>query len=216
MTTFFELFIVGITVSFGPCMAFCSPLILPYIAGTRKNWKEGLSTILIFSFTRLFIYVFLGLLSGILGRFLIAWLNQYSTFLFLAGGLFICLVGLLIVFGQDYKSGLCSFLKSQFIDSRLRGPIILAFAVSLLPCLPIIGMLAYIALKAQNLWQGAIFGLAFGLGKFLSPLIPLGILASFVPSMLIKNMRIYNFFNRLCGVILSMLGMGLIISCLMK
>lgn len=216
MGTFFELFIIGITVSFGPCLVLCSPLILPYIAGTRKGWKEGLVTILLFSFMRLLIFAFLGLLSSLLGSLFVIWLKEYSSFLYLGGGSLICIIGLLIIFGQGHIEGLCLFFKNQLIDDKLKGPIILALAVSILPCLPVVGVFAYIALKAQNIWQGIVFGLAFGLGKFLSPLIPLGVLAGFMPSVLIKDSRIYNFFNCLCGIILFALGIGMIISHLMK
>lgn len=210
MKEVFELFIIGMTVSLGPCLAFCSPVILPYIAATRKGFKEGLSAILIFSFTRLIVYCILGLLAVSLGRILIQWFQRFGYWVSLSGGLFISLVGLVIIFKGSYSHYFCQLLGKQFLDNHLKGPLLLGLTVGILPCLPILGVLAYIALKAQSLWQGFLFGLAFGAGKFISPLIPLGVLASSLPVGLIKNQRIYNFFSRLCGIILFLIGVNLI------
>ena len=212
MSTAVELFIVGITVSFGPCLASCSPVILSYIAATRRGWREGLRTTLIFLFTRLFAYVLLGLLAGGFGRLLTERLHQFGYLVFFVGGLFISLLGLLIIFGKDYHHRLCQILRRQVVDNSIKGPILLGLTVGILPCLPLLGVLAYIALKTQNLWHGAFYGLAFGVGKFISLLIPLGVLASALPSGLIKNPRIYGFFSRLCGVILFLIGVNLILS----
>lgn len=207
-----ELFIIGITVSFGPCLAFCSPVILPYIAATRKGWREGLRTALIFLFTRLVAYVLLGLLAGLFGRLLTEWLHQFGYLVFLVGGLFISSLGLLITFGKEPGHRLCQVLRKQVVDNSIKGPVMLGLTIGILPCLPLLGVLAFIALKTQNPWQGAFYGLAFGMGKFISPLIPLGVLASALPAGLIKNYRIFGFFNRLCGFILFLIGVNLIVS----
>lgn len=212
MSTAVELFIIGITVSFGPCLAFCSPVILPYIAATRRGWREGLAAILTFSFVRLTAYILLGLLAGMLGELLTRGLHQFEYLIFFTGGLFISLLGLLIIFGRDYHHHLCQVLRSYAVDNKIKGPIMLGLIVGILPCLPLLGVLAYITLEAQNLWQGAFYGLAFGMGKLISPLIPLSILASALPAGLIKNPRIYGFFSRLCGFILFLIGVNLVVS----
>lgn len=216
MSTAIELFIIGITVSFGPCLAFCSPVILPYIAATRRGWREGLVAILTFSFTRLVAYCLLGLLAGLFGRLLSEWFHQFGYLIFFIGGLFISLLGLLIVFGRDYRHHLCQVLRSYAVDNKIKGPLMLGITIGILPCLPLLGVLAYIALRTENPWQGAFYGLAFGVGKFISPLIPLGVLASALPAGLIKNQRIYGFFSRLCGVILFLIGVNLIVAKLLR
>ena len=212
MSTAIELFIIGITVSFGPCLAFCSPVILPYIAATRRGWRDGLIVILIFSFTRLIAYCLLGLLAGLFGSLLAQRFHQFGYLVFLVGGMFISLLGLLIILGKEPGHHLCQALRKQVVDNRIKGPVMLGLIVGILPCLPLLGVLAYIALEAQNLWHGAFYGLAFGMGKFISPLIPLGVLASALPAGLIKNHRIYGFFSRLCGFILFLIGVNLVVS----
>ena len=96
------------------------------------------------------------------------------------------------------------------------GPVMLGLTVGIMPCLPFLGVLTYIALRATNLWQGAFYGLAFGMGEFISPLIPLGVLASVLPAGLIKNTGVYGFFSRLCGVILFLIGINLIVAKLLR
>lgn len=212
MSTAVELFIIGITVSFGPCLAFCAPVILPYIAATRKGWREGLKATLIFMFTRLMAYVLLGFLAGQFGRLLTTGLHQYEHLIFCVGGLFICLLGLLIIFSGHYSHYLCRVLRREMVDNNVRGPVLLGLTLGILPCLPFLGVLAYIALKTQTSWEGAFYGLAFGAGKFISPLIPLGVLASALPAGLIKNHKIYVFFSRVCGFILFLIGVKLLVS----
>jgi sulfite exporter TauE/SafE len=212
MSPAIELFVIGITGSFGPCLAFCSPVILPYIAATRHSWREGLRTTLLFLFTRLVAYVLLGLLAGWSGRLLTVWLHQFDYLIFLGGGIFISFLGLLIIFGKEPGHRLCQTLRRQVVDNSIKGPILLGFTVGILPCLPLLGVLAYIALKTQNIWQGAFYGFAFGVGKFISPLVPFGVLASTLPAGLIKSHKVYLFFTRLCGFILSLIGINLLIA----
>lgn len=215
MDTAIELFIIGVTVSFGPCLASCSPPILLYIAATRQGWREGFMAILAFSFARLVTYGLLGFLAGLFGRLLTEQLHQFDYLFFLVGGMLISLLGLLIILGKEPRSHLCQVLRRQIVDNSIKGPILLGLSLGLSPCLPLLGVLAYIALKTQNLWQGAFYGLAFGIGKLISPLIPLGVLASAF-SKLIKSQRIYSFFSRLCGFILFLIGVDLIVSKLLK
>ena len=206
-----ELFIIGITASFGPCLAFCSPVILPYIAATKQGWKEGLVAILIFSFARLITYALLGLMAGLLGNLLAEQLCRFNHLVFLGGGILVSFLGVLILFGKEPQHRLCQVLRRQVIDDSIKGPAMLGITVGILPCLPLLGVLTYIALQMQNLWQGAFYGLAFGIGKLISPLIPLGILASTVPIMVIKSHRVYSFFSRLCGFLLFLMGVNLVV-----
>lgn len=211
-----ELFIIGTTISFGPCLAFCSPVILPYVAATRRGWREGLGAVIIFLLARLGAYVLLGLLAGLLGGVFVEGLRRFEYLVFLFGGLFISLLGLLIIFGNEQGHRSCQVLKRQMVDDSLRGSLLLGLTVGVLPCLPLLGVLSYIALKAQNFWQGAFYGLSFGMGKSISLLIPLAILASSLPESWIKNTKIYDFFRLLCGLILFLIGVNLIVSSLLR
>jgi len=66
-----ELFLNGLALGLGPCMVFCLPILVPFIAGTRRGWLEGLKATLAFSLSRLAAYTLLGLLAGLSGELLI-------------------------------------------------------------------------------------------------------------------------------------------------
>ena len=212
MNTSIELFIIGLTVSFGPCLLFCSPLILPYIAATKKGWREGLKSVLIFTLSRLVAYTILGLLAGLLGRLLTEKLHRFDYWLFILGGLFVALLGILIVFGKDPQRRLCQVLRRCTVDSETGGLILFGLTVGLLPCLPLLGVLTYIALRATSFWQGALYGFSFGVGQLVSPLILFGVLASSLPAILIKSQRTLSFFRSACGFLLFLAGVQLIAS----
>ena len=98
------------------------------------------------------------------------------------------------------------------MDSETGGLILLGLTVGLLTCLPLLGVLAYIALRATSFWQGALYGFSFGVGQLVSPLILFGVLASSLPAILIKNQRTLSFFRSACGFLLFLAGVQLIAS----
>jgi sulfite exporter TauE/SafE len=212
MSPFIELFITGVTISFGPCLASCSPLILPYIAATRQGWRKGLEAILVFSLARLLVYIILGFLSGLIGKGLLRWFDRFDYLVFFGGGLLVSLLGLFIIFEREHHGGICRILRRDIIEGGLKDCIMLGLMVSILPCWPLLGVLAYIGLRTEDLWQGAFYGLVFGLGNFISPLILLGVLAGSLSDKLIKRNRIYGIFQRVCGFVLFFIGINLIVS----
>lgn len=208
--TALELFIVGITVSYGPCLVFCSPAILSYIAGTKRGWKEGFWASLVFCLTRLAGHIFLGFLAGLSGALAVQRFAQSKNIFFLSGGLFISFLGIIITSGKGVNLGICRFLSERVVNKTALAPAALGLTSGILPCLPLLGVLAYIALRAQNPLQGTFYGLAFGLGTLFSPLIPLGMLTALIPQKLIKAQRTYKLFTRACGLILLIIGISLI------
>ena len=212
-----KLFILGITVSFGPCIAHCSVVILPYIATIAKNWKDGLKAILTFSVARLAIYGTLGLLAGLLGRAIIEQLLQFEVQIMIVGGVIIASLGLYIFLRKNETShcraAACRHRTSTSTSTStsIRGSALLGLFAGVLPCLPLLGALTFTALYAQDLWQGAFYGLAFGAGKLFSPLIVLGILAGSAPTLLTRYGRAFSYFTRLCGAVLIVIGVSLIV-----
>ena len=206
------LFILGITVSFGTCIAHCSLVILPYIAATTQSWKGGLKAILTFSVARLAIYGALGLLAGLLGRTIVERLLQFELQIMVVGGVIIASLGLYIFLRKNETSHCRVATCGSAHRAGIRGPALLGLFAGVLPCLPLLGVLTFTALHAQDVWQGAFYGLAFGAGKLFSPLIVLGILAGSAPAFLSRYGRAFSYFTRLCGVVLIFIGISLIVS----
>jgi len=209
---FIELFTIGVSLSFGPCLSFCSPIILPYIVAAGRSWKKGLIAVLFFSFTQLIVYSILGLLLGLVGEVITQIIKEYEILIFIIGGSLISLFGLIIIFGKEIHFSYCNFLNKYTTDNIVKGAIFLGLIVALLPCIPLLGVFIFILLKAEHIWQGAFLGFAFGLGKFFSPIIPLGIFAGSLSNIFAKNKKIHIIFTKTCGLILFYIGMNFIIS----
>ncbi len=215
MVNIIELLSIGITMAFGPCLFFCTPIILSYIAGTQDNWRKGFKSVLIFSLSRAIVYVLLGLLTGFFGKILTTTLDKYSLTIYLIGGIFISLSGILILMGKNPNLHLCQILRKYSIENDIRSSIILGIIIGLLPCTPLLGILVYISLISKNLWQGALLGFSFGVGTIISPLIIFGILVSSLPKKIIKNPKIFDIFKKACGFLLFLFGIQLIVSKIM-
>lgn len=209
-----ELFLTGLTLGFGPCLLFCVPIIIPYVAGTSNGWKEGLKATMAFSLSRLSAYTLLGLAAGYSGMIMIDFLGHTSfcLYVWVVGGLFVSFLGLLILFGLEPRVAFHRALKLN-VDGGLLSLVFLGFVVGVSPCAPLIGVLTYIALDVRTPLAGALHALCFGLGaSIVSPVILLGIVAGGAPSLIFKTPRIHKIFKRSCGVMLILLGIRQIAS----
>lgn len=206
MEKIWEFFILGVSLSFGPCFAFCSPAPLAYIAATKTRPLQGFLSIIIFSSTRMFSHAAWGLIAGIFGTALMPVVHQWRDFFYQFAGIVIALIGLFIIFSKQRRSSFCEIIhKKSFVD-RTGGIALLGFISGFLPCLSLVGVLLLIILYAQHWWQGFLYGLSFGAGGFVSPLLVLGVIAPFFPKMLARYQNIFLFFTGICGLILFAIG----------
>ena len=212
MRIYIDLFIMGAALSWGPCFSFCAPLTLPFIAATQKGWREGLKLSLAFSLARIIPYVVLSLISASFGQYLIAkfYEGQAKPIIYIVVGAFISLLGIIILIGKSPYLHLCAPFKKEG-RSGAKEMIVLGLLVGFAPCLPLLGVLAYVALGARNLLQGALLGLTFGVGTLISPLILCGSLAGGLSLILLKKPLVYKIFSRACGLILMYFGIEMII-----
>ena len=204
-----DLFLSGLVLGMGPCLFFCFPILIPYVAGTREGWTEGLKSTLAFSLSRLFAYILLGLLTGLTGEFLIGFISQtgFNIYIWMIGSLFITLLGVLILLGEGHGMAPCRFLKRYTIEDGLKSLVLLGFIVGITPCAPLLGVLTYITLSVKSPLVGAYYALCFGVGASITtPLVLAGIVAGGAPPLIFKTPRIFELFKRSCGLILIILG----------
>lgn len=215
MKIYIDLFIIGVLLSWGPCFSFCAPLTLPYIAATQRGWRQGLKLSLVFSLARIVPYVILSIISAILGQYLISnfYEGQAKTVIYLVVGAFISLLGIIILIGKSPYLHLCAPVKRSG-PGGVKEMALLGLLVGFAPCLPLLGVLAYIAFHAQGFLQGVLLGLTFGAGTLVSPLILCGSLAGAISTFLQKRPLVYKIFSRACGVILVYFGIDMIIRAL--
>jgi len=202
----------GFAVGSGPCMVICAPILLPYIAGTKRNWQEGLKAALIFGLTRMAIYTLMGGVVGYVGYFLfnLFYGQVLGKYLWVLGGIFIIILGGLIILGKGVKNPVCRFLQKQTLENSNKSMVFLGIVIGFSPCLPLLAVLTEIMFIAEEFYQGFLYGAAFGIGTVISPLLLLGALAPIFPAKFVKTERAGKAFNAVCGILLIAVGIYII------
>lgn len=207
-----ELFILGLSLGAGPCMAVCAPILLPFIASTKMGWYAGLKSTIVFSLSRAFAYSLLAVIA-VLGYGFVddSIAPQNKSYLSMFTGSFVVLCGILFIFmKKDIHLPLFKKLTDLLLRKSGHSMAVLGLLIGLSPCLPLIGALALIAGKADSPLHGALLGLSFGMGTFLSPLLVLGLLAGSISKRVSRNQKIFATFRMICGILLVAFGLYLV------
>jgi len=208
------LFLAGIALGASQCTFTCGPILGLYVAGNTNGWRDGLKATLAFSLSRLLCCILLGLIAGLSSVFITNILigHDFSFYIWILTGSFISLLGALIIVGKEPHLRLCRLLQRHTVDNSIKSMALLGFIIGFTPCAPLLGVLTYIALMAKGPLVGMFYGLCFGIGPaVITPIVTIGILASVVPGAVFKAPRIYQFFRRVCGVLLLAYGVRIII-----
>jgi len=155
------IFTQGLFLSWGPCLLFCGIYILPAAAYVTADKKSIYVNMIRFMSGRFIAYLFLGLLSGLIGVWL---LDQKATEIVrLIFFLLILLIGLFIVFKNS--GNLCmadKYLQKNFF--------ILGLLVGFSPCLPLIGIMMQILVMSETIIHTLFLSLAFSIATVISPI----------------------------------------------
>ncbi|MFH1640508.1 MAG: sulfite exporter TauE/SafE family protein [Candidatus Omnitrophota bacterium] len=207
-----SIFLWGLFFGSGSCIASCGPILVTYIAGTRKDNKKSLLVYFLFSLARIFTYLGLSLLIYFLGVFATEkFLGNIFKYVLILGGLFIILIGFLMMLGKNPESKTCGLLKKKFLEQDKKTIIAFGLAIGLIPCAPLLAVLSYIGLVSKGWAVTLLYSFSFGLGTLLSPLILLVMLAGLIPRWLKDKASGYNrIFNFICGLIIVILGVKLL------
>jgi sulfite exporter TauE/SafE len=209
MNAFWRFFSLGFALAFGPCLFSCAPVLFAYVFSSRKNSLEGLCAYLAFSAGRIITYCLLGFAAASFGQLLGLFLHRYSLFFQLILGIFLIGLALLLIFGKAEGKKCQNFFQRHF-EKKNTTPFILGIFTGLSPCLPLLSVLVYIVTQAKVAWDGAVYGLAFGLGTFFSPLLLLSIFLPRLADFLDKK-SLFIFFSFICGLIIFLLGLQILL-----
>jgi len=206
------LFLTGLLFGAGPCLASCGPVLISYIAATKKNIYGGLFAYSLFSFARISVYLFLSLAIFYFGQFTTErLLHAFSGYIFITAGVFICVMGLLLVLDKKIDTWPFRVLNKYVLEKEKKNSAVLGIVFGLLPCAPLFVLLSYIGLFSKTWLESLIYALAFGAGTFLSPLLFLAIFTGLMPVWLKDRKEIYyRILIRLCGLFIVFLGIQLI------
>jgi sulfite exporter TauE/SafE len=176
-------------------------MMLPYIAGTRRGMLQSLFAALLFSAFCVVVYMILGGLVAALGKAFLERFYKVKDFLFLATSAFLLLCGAFMLSGREPKQKICALFKGKGECDI----ILFALLLSISPCAPMLGALAYIGVRAESVWEGVFFGLLFGAGRLLSPFLPAATLGGGAHSLLLKK-KAHSLFQKGCGILLIIMA----------
>ncbi len=207
----FTLFLSGLLLGSGPCLASCGPLLISYICGRQKNIAGSIRAYLLFSAGRVLVYLVLGVGAYFGGLLFSRYISEeLPRYLFLGSGAFIIIVGILVAIGKSLSFKTCQCGEKNFPQKDNLTLIILGVTIGILPCLPLASVLAYIGLVSKSWMQSFAYSLAFGLGTVVSPLLALAALAGVIPAAIKDNLKLRRIFHLLCGAVIVCLGIQLI------
>ncbi|MFA4990075.1 MAG: sulfite exporter TauE/SafE family protein [Candidatus Omnitrophota bacterium] len=203
-------FILGLSFGWGPCLASCGPLILAYVVGSKKNVFKSLGAYLLFSLSRVAVYLILGALFFLLGRLVLEKLAFFYRPIAATAGLYVILLGVLMLLGKSLSLAPCNFLRRNILENDRKSLILLGLAIGILPCAPLVTILAYSGLTAQNALENLLYIAAFSLGTCLSPLLLFVALAGLLPKFLKGMQNNYvMLFRTICGLVIIIMGLQL-------
>jgi len=162
-TTFFAVWLLGVSLGLTACTATCLPFMGTWILGRGGAQGQALLDTGLFVSGRIAAYSMLGAIAGGAGL----WLAQA-----LRGGTGHVVIGLSSVFSglwllrAGQRHGPCGVARG----AGTAPPLLLGFSLSLTPCAPLASLLAVCA-AAGSVESGMVNGVAFGLGAALTPLL---------------------------------------------
>ena len=208
------IFLTGLVLGTSQCTFTCGPALGLYVAGTADDWHDGLRATLAFSLSRLFCYLLMGFIAGLSSVFITDILSDhdFSFYVSILTGSFVLLLGALIILGKEPRLKLCHLLKSHTGNHSIKSMALMGFIIGVVPCVPLLSVLTYIALNAKGPLAGMFYSLCFGIGPaVLTPIVIVGVLAGVIPKAIFKTPGVYHFFQWMCGLLLLFYGIRLII-----
>lgn len=165
----YYLFLSGVILGSGPCLGFCAPVLVSFVAAYRPSFKKAMISYLFFSVAKIFSYMIIGGLIGVFSGFLKSgFFLGYANAINILLGVFILAIGIITIATKEpLKSRYCSFLNK----GNLKNAGFLGFLTGFSPCLPLLGILNYIIIIARSPAEGILYAFAFGIGSAISPVI---------------------------------------------
>ena len=205
-------FLLGLSFGAGPCMAGCGPLLISYVVGTGKDTEKSVVSYILFSLSRVSVYLVMGVLVFLAGKFITEGLmGAISRYVYIFGGIFIILMGILMIAGKRIEWGICGFLHKKLLERDKKSVLMLGFVTGFAPCAPLLALFSYMALISKSWVTSVIYALSFGVGTIISPLLLLAVFAGLIPALLKDKREAFGrVFNVLCGIIVIILGLRLI------
>ncbi|MDH4283983.1 MAG: sulfite exporter TauE/SafE family protein [Gallionellaceae bacterium] len=162
-TTFFAIWLLGLSLGLTACTVTCLPFMGTWVLGRGGSQTQALYDTGLFVAGRIIAYSLLGAIAGGAGM----WLSQAMR-----GGTGNAVIGLVSIAAglwllrAEKPHSPCSTVR----HSGSMPPLLMGFSLSLTPCAPLASLLAVCA-SAGSIRLGMANGMMFGLGAALTPLL---------------------------------------------
>jgi len=154
----------------------------------------------------------MALLVFSLGRATFERFSGVFKYLKLGGGIFIILLGALMALGKSFGNRYCQALHKVVLEKDKKSIIFLGLTMGVVPCAPLITVLSTCALIAKSWPESLSYGVLFGLGTTISPLLILVIFSGIIPRFIEEKSKAYGrVFTLICALIIIYLGIRLLI-----
>lgn len=191
------LFILGLTYGLTVCTFTCLPYLVPYLIGTGTGFKNGLANSICFMSGKLITYATLGGVAAFVGHSL-----DFSRNSSIVMGLILVGTGLAMPLVNKKN---CQ--KHCHTAGKNLSMLALGAGSSLIPCPPLVAVFM-ISAQCGSVSKGVFYGLVYGMGLLVSPLIIAGGGLSFISAAIRQQLgRDMKYVEGLAMLI--MVGMGL-------
>lgn len=160
---FLAVWLLGVSMGLTACTVTCLPFMGTWVLGRGAGQGEALRDTGVFLAGRVSAYSLLGLLAGHLGGWLTQTLDGGIGQVFIAAASIAAAVWLVLPARHESPCGAAR-------RAAHTPPFLLGFSLSLTPCAPLASLLALCAVSGGAV-AGMGYGLAFGLGAALTPLL---------------------------------------------
>lgn len=213
LITYLQLFFIGMTFSLsGPCLFSCLPIIITYISGSRKNWKQSFKDISIFVIGRFIAYLLLGLLAGasvsVLNKFVSLKVSMYFRPI---AGIISIILGVFVLLSAKKNHKFCFFIEKKNLG--IANLFLFGLIIGISPCIPLLALLSEITLISRSPLDGLFYTFFFGLGTSIGTFVIMGIscgIFNWVPQRIFKSEAIVLAFRFFCAILLILFGIFII------
>ncbi|MDH5716192.1 MAG: sulfite exporter TauE/SafE family protein [Spirochaetia bacterium] len=193
------LFLLGILNGAALCTLSCLQYMSPFLLCTGGGFKDGVLMSFHYLIGKIIIYAALSAGAGYLGKIFAENLKSSGKY-----GMGITMIALAVAFPFISSEKKCS--ASAFKRNKKLTMFMMGISTSVLPCPAVIGLLLVSAEKG-SVFYGFLFGLAYGLGLMISPLLPAaGGLAVISKSMKVEVKSFMPYLKGLSMIIILIMG----------
>ncbi len=198
---FFTGWLFGLTV----CSLSCMPIVCTVVMGTKRGFKSGFWSAVIFCAGRVGGYTVVGMLCGLTG--MAAEKIFALDYIVVAAGVLFVITGGFVFFSSKKKH--CKILQVSLIEGKETQMqlSLLGLITGMMPCVPYTAVMTAAAASGSFL-VGGFSAFCFGLGTSLSPLLLIGGGSGWFSKKLVEKVpNLDGIIRKITGVLIMIMGL---------